>query len=147
LCLAYDRFDSQFSNLLLACCRIRGEKKNCQVCLFSFFYDPNTQALLNRKWQLQNFGGWVFIHCLNTIGSQQEISTIGAISYLLNLPNHKINHDFIHIPWYSLLNGWMNKKKIKMFKIKMITILMSIMKLSLLIKTHQINNISYNILG
>jgi hypothetical protein len=34
-----------------------------------------------------------------------------------------------------------------MFKMKMIMILMPIVKLSELIKTHQINNISYTILG
>jgi hypothetical protein len=41
----------------------------------------------------------------------------------------------------------MNKKKIKMFKMKTIMILMSIMKLSQLIKNHQINNIPYIISG
>ncbi len=66
---------------------------------------------------------------------------------LLNLPYHKIDHDFTYILWYSLLTWRMNKKKIKMFKMKMIMIMMSIMKLSQLIKTHQINNISYTILG
>ncbi len=61
LCLAYARFDSQFSNLVLACCRIRGKKKPVKS-VFSLLKKPNTQALLNRKWQLQNFGGWVVQH-------------------------------------------------------------------------------------
>jgi hypothetical protein len=43
-------------------------------------------------------------------------------------------------------HGQMDKKKIKVFKMKTIMILMSIMKLSQLIKTHQINNKSYTIL-
>jgi hypothetical protein len=44
-------------------------------------------------------------------------------------------------------HGQMNKKKIKMFKMKMITMLMPIMKHLQLIRIHQINNISYTILG
>jgi hypothetical protein len=40
-----------------------------------------------------------YICCLNTIESQQEISTTKEINYLLNLPNHKTSHDFIYIPW------------------------------------------------
>jgi len=35
---------------------------------------------------------------------------IRAISYLLNLPNHKTNHDFIYIPWYNLL-AWVNEQE------------------------------------
>ncbi len=50
----------------------------------------------------------LLIRCLNTIGSQQEILATKAISYLLNLPNHKIDHDFIYIPWYSSL-AWVNE--------------------------------------
>ncbi len=47
---------------------------------------------------------WHFlIHCLNTIGSQQKILATKAISYLLNLPYHKTDHDFTYIPWYNLL--------------------------------------------
>jgi hypothetical protein len=33
-----------------------------------------------------------------------------AISYLLNLPNHKTNHDFICVSWYSLL-AWVNEQE------------------------------------
>ncbi len=44
-------------------------------------------------------------------------------------------------------HGQMNKKKIKMFKMKMIITLVPIMKHLQLIKIHQINNISITILG
>jgi hypothetical protein len=50
------------------------------------------------------------IHCLNKIGSQQEISMTKAISYLLNLLDHKIDHDFIYIPWHSL-SAWVNEQE------------------------------------
>jgi hypothetical protein len=76
-----------------------------------------------------NKSRYFFICCLNTIGSQQEISTTRAISYLLNLPDHIIDHDFIYIPWYSL-SAWANEQeKNKMFKTKTIMIIMSIMKI------------------
>jgi hypothetical protein len=52
----------------------------------------------------------LFICCLNTIESQQEISTTKEINYLLNLPNRKTSHDFIYIPWYSLL-PWANEQE------------------------------------
>jgi len=39
-----------------------GKKKIVKFVFSLFYYDPNTQALLNRKWQLQNFGGWVVQH-------------------------------------------------------------------------------------
>jgi hypothetical protein len=41
----------------------------------------------------------------------------------------------------------MKKKKIKMFKIKTIITFTPIMKFSQLIEIHQINNVSYTILG
>jgi hypothetical protein len=44
-------------------------------------------------------------------------------------------------------HGQMNKKKIKMFKMKMIMILMPIMKTFIVDKKYQINYISYAILG
>jgi hypothetical protein len=52
----------------------------------------------------------LLIRCLNTIGSQQEILATSAISYLLNLLDHKTNHDFIYIPWYSL-STWPNEQE------------------------------------
>ncbi len=55
----------------------------------------------------------LIIRCLNTIGNQQEISTTRTISYLLNLPNHIIDYDFIYIPWYNLLAWVKEKNKIK----------------------------------
>jgi hypothetical protein len=48
------------------------------------------------------------ICCLNTIGSQQEISTARVINYLLNLPNLITDHDFTYLPWYSL-STWANE--------------------------------------
>jgi len=50
--------------------------------------------------------------CLNIRGSQQKILATRAISYLLNLPDHKINHDFTYILWYSLL-AWVNEQEKK----------------------------------
>jgi hypothetical protein len=44
-------------------------------------------------------------------------------------------------------HGQMNKKKIKMFKTKTIITFTPIMKISQLMKIHQINNVSYTILG
>jgi hypothetical protein len=52
----------------------------------------------------------LIIHCLNTVGNQQEILATRVISYLLNLPNHKIDQDFIYIPWCSLL-AWVNEQE------------------------------------
>lgn len=45
LCLAYARFDSQFSNLVLACCRIRGKKKPVKS-VFSLFITPTPKHCL-----------------------------------------------------------------------------------------------------
>jgi len=42
------------------------------------------------------------IQSLNTIGSQQEISSTRAISYLMKFLNHVTNVYFSTIPWYSL---------------------------------------------
>ncbi len=55
----------------------------------------------------------LIIICLNTIRSQQEISTTRAISYLLNLPYHITNYDFTYILWYNSL-AWVkeNEKKL-----------------------------------
>jgi hypothetical protein len=50
----------------------------------------------------------LFIQCLNPIGSQQEISTIKAISYLLNLLDHITIYDCTYILWYNLLT-WVNE--------------------------------------
>jgi hypothetical protein len=33
-----------------------------------------------------------------------------TINYLLNLPNHKIDHDYTYIPWYSLL-AWVDEQE------------------------------------
>jgi hypothetical protein len=44
----------------------------------------------------------LFIRSLNTIGSQQEISSTRAITYLMKLPNHITNVYFSTIPWYNL---------------------------------------------
>ncbi len=52
----------------------------------------------------------LIIKYLNTIGSQQEISTIRTVSYLLNFPNHIIDYDFIYIPWYNL-SAWVKEKE------------------------------------
>jgi hypothetical protein len=61
--------------------------------------------LIDKSWRF-------FVHCLNTIRSQQKILTTKAINYLLNLLNHKTNHDFIYIPWYNLL-AWVNEQEKK----------------------------------
>jgi len=55
----------------------------------------------------------LIIICLNTIGSQQEISTTRAISYLLNLPYHIIDDDFTYILWYNLL-AWVKEDEEKL---------------------------------
>ncbi len=53
----------------------------------------------------------------------------------------------VFAPWYNL-STWANEQeKNENVKKKLIMILMPIMKLSQLIKTHQINNITYIILG
>jgi hypothetical protein len=44
------------------------------------------------------------------MGSQREISTTEAISYLLNLLDHKIDHDFAYIPWLNL-SAWVNEQE------------------------------------
>jgi hypothetical protein len=54
----------------------------------------------------------LLIRCLNTIGSQQEISTTKVVSYLLNLPNHVTNYGLTYISWYSL-STWENEQEIK----------------------------------
>ncbi len=53
----------------------------------------------------------LFIWCLRTIWSQQEISTTKAIIYLLYLPCHINDYDFTYIPWYSL-STWANEQEI-----------------------------------
>ncbi len=55
----------------------------------------------------------LIIICLNIIGSQQEISTTRAISYLLNLPYHIIDYDFTYILWYNLL-AWVKEDEEKL---------------------------------
>jgi hypothetical protein len=42
----------------------------------------------------------------------QEISTIKAFNYLLNLPDHIIDYDFTYIYWYNL-STWANEQEIK----------------------------------
>jgi hypothetical protein len=61
----------------------------------------NNYDSTNKSWHL-------FICCLSTIRSQKEILTNRAINYLLNLPDHIIDCDFIYIPWYNLL-AWSNE--------------------------------------
>ncbi len=117
---------------------------------FTIFYPSTKNKKINENsnnnYDSTNKSRYLFICCLNTIGSKQEISTTRAISYLLNLPDHIIDHDFIYIPWYNL-SAWANEQeKNQMFKTKTIMIIMSTMKISWLIKNHQINNISYTIL-
>ncbi len=55
---------------------------------------------------------------LNTIGSKQEISTTKVVTYLLNSPNHIIDHGFTYNLGIICQPWWMNKKKIKKFKMK-----------------------------
>jgi hypothetical protein len=52
----------------------------------------------------------LLIQCLNTIGGQQEKSTIKVIIYLLNLLNIITHYDFTYIPWCSFYHGYINKK-------------------------------------
>ncbi len=44
----------------------------------------------------------MIIQSLNTIDSQQEISSTRGISYLMKFPDHITNVYFSIIPWYSL---------------------------------------------
>jgi hypothetical protein len=67
--------------------------------------DTNSYDVINKSHHL-------IIQCLNTSGSQQEISSTKAISYLLNLLDHLINYNFTFIPWYNL-SSWVNKHEIK----------------------------------
>jgi len=55
----------------------------------------------------------LIIMCLNTIGSQQEISTTRTVSYLWNLPYHITNYDFTYILWYNLL-AWVKEDEEKL---------------------------------
>ncbi len=47
---------------------------------------------------------------MNTIGCRQEILVTKTINYLLNLPNHKIDHDYTYISWYNLL-AWVDEQE------------------------------------
>jgi len=49
------------------------------------------------------------IKCLNTIENQQKISTTRVVSYLLNMPDHITDYDFIYIPCYNLL-AWVKEE-------------------------------------
>ncbi len=65
--------------------------------------DTNSYDVIDKSHRL-------IIQCLNTIGSQQEISSTKTISYLLNLLD--IDYNFTFIPWYNL-SSWLNKHEIK----------------------------------
>jgi hypothetical protein len=72
-----------------------------------------TTKIINSNYNSIYKSWHLLICCLNTVGSQQEISTTRPVSYFFNLPNHKSDHDFIYLPWYSLLawmDEWIRKK-------------------------------------
>jgi hypothetical protein len=73
---------------------------------FTIIENTNLYDLIDKSQRL-------IIICLNTIGSQQEISTTRVVSYLLNLPYHIIDYDFTYIFWYNL-STWVKEDKKKL---------------------------------
>jgi hypothetical protein len=85
---------------------------------FTIIENKNLYDLVDKNQRL-------IIKCLNTIGSQQEISTTRTITYLLNFSYHIIDYDFTYILWYNLL-AWVKKDKEKLQNIhleKIITLI------------------------
>jgi hypothetical protein len=70
----------------------------------SMFTESNSKEHLEMSRQM-------LIHSLNTIGSQQEISTTRATSYLMKFSDHITNVQFSTIPWYSLAMWFLEQEK------------------------------------
>ena len=57
----------------------------------------------------------LLIKCLNTIGSQQEISATRALNFLLKYPNHITNYKFTYIQRYNL-SFWIQEQEQSIYK-------------------------------